>query len=302
MGCAGGKPAGGVAGRASEDAGGKALPKGTPSKKDLLKKGSGRMSIASTEGAQKIFRRYRHSVPNLAEMSQGSARRGGRMTHDNLRQALPDVDDELFRFVWTLFDPEGKGEVYSDEFVAATALLTTSHEGTLDEQIEACFVMFDTRNDGKLSHAEFRSMLEATVTLNLKRMLESEEGTKAVSDHMVRPPRRATPPPPQTRGRRAPIARAPLPLTPARATASPLHPAHTGEGVLSGEPPLLAGGMRVQGHRGRCGAEGPRRRAHEAVRHARRRRGGQPAQQYQGARSHAFGSRRRHAIASALVR
>ena len=43
-------------------------------------------------------------------------------------------------------------------------------------QIEACFHIFDTCEDGVLTRTEFRAMMEATVALNLNRLLETEEG------------------------------------------------------------------------------------------------------------------------------
>ena len=44
------------------------------------------------------------------------------------------MDDELFKFVFRLFDPKGVGTVDADAFVAATALLTTTKHEHLNDQ------------------------------------------------------------------------------------------------------------------------------------------------------------------------
>lgn len=192
------------------------------SKREVLEEGAKRMSVASHEQAQALFRQYRHrastlspetlaaqigelsfhaklqspseatstptSRPSFAGSGRSESMRMPRMTQRDLRRLLHDVDPELFEFVWGLFDVSGDGAVYSDDFVAAMALLTTSAEAdvSIEEQVKACFVMFDTRNDGRLGYSEFRSMLEATVTLNLKRMLLTEAGLHHVEAHMER--------------------------------------------------------------------------------------------------------------------
>ena len=66
--------------------------------------------------------------------------------------AMLDIDAELFEFVWRIFDHTGNGSVSADDFVAAIALLTTSAgpEVSFEEQVKVCFMMFDTRDDGRL--------------------------------------------------------------------------------------------------------------------------------------------------------
>ena len=54
------------------------------------------------------------------------------------------------------------------------------HEAPLEQQIETTFFMFDVDNTGYLSRSEFASMIEATVALNLGRMLLTEEGTTVI--------------------------------------------------------------------------------------------------------------------------
>jgi Ca2+-binding EF-hand superfamily protein len=158
------------------------------------------MSQNTQANAQTLFRMYRHrasiSSPNLGAAlaapptkKRTSAVRDevGRLTKADLRRLLHDVDEQLFEFVWGLFDARGQGSVCADDFVAAMALLTSSgasQEQNLEDMIKACFVMFDTRGDGNLTYSEFRSMLEATVTLNLKSMLNTKEGLQRVEAHM----------------------------------------------------------------------------------------------------------------------
>ena len=58
--------------------------------------------------------------------------------------------EEMNKF-FEVFD-SGDGVVYADDFVAAMALLATSADvnAGIEEQLQACFVMFDTRGDGRL--------------------------------------------------------------------------------------------------------------------------------------------------------
>ena len=85
---------------------------------------------------------------------------------------LADINDELFKFVFRLFDPNNTGMVDADAFVAATALLTKGAE-KVEDQVEACFHMFNTNGDGVLTQPEFRAMMEATVALNLHRRIST---------------------------------------------------------------------------------------------------------------------------------
>ena len=73
----------------------------------------------------------------------------------DLQRLLHDVDPDLFEFVWGLFDADGDGVVYADDFVAAMALLTTGADTdtSIEEQMRITFVMFDTRGDGRLGCA-----------------------------------------------------------------------------------------------------------------------------------------------------
>ena len=145
-----------------------------PAKKEVLARGVKRLSDQSEERAKELFRQYRHrastcspeifggpaqwpttpvastAVRRQSSYSDGDGRRN-RMREKDLRSLLHDVDPELFQFVWTLFD-SGDGVVYADDFVAAMALLATSADvnAGIEEQLQACFVMFDTRGDGRL--------------------------------------------------------------------------------------------------------------------------------------------------------
>ena len=49
--------------------------------------------------------------------------------------------------MWGLFDTKKVNAVYSDDFVAAMALLSRcgATDASFEEQIKACFIMFDTR-------------------------------------------------------------------------------------------------------------------------------------------------------------
>ena len=162
----------------SSDADGEAWPsdrrlsKRGPSKEKMLQEGAKRMSDDAQERAQALFKQYRQRAsminvnqdltePSLpaspavsSQRSEGGTARG-RMTERELKMLLHDVEPELFQFVWGLFDTKGDGFVYADDFVAGMALLSTSanEDASFEEQIGACFIMFDTRGDGKLGCA-----------------------------------------------------------------------------------------------------------------------------------------------------
>ena len=85
-----------------------------------------------------------------------------KMTKTGLREILNDVvDNDMFDFIWRLFDPDDRGHVDGDEFVVAMALLTTRLE-TIEDQVDAAFCMFDVSKTGTLSQAEFEQMVRAT--------------------------------------------------------------------------------------------------------------------------------------------
>ena len=171
------------------------------SKQDILQSGVERMSQASVDKAHELFHQYRRASTHFLEpppassltstSTEVSPRRSSvstraQMGKQDLLKLIPDVDEKLFDFVWGLFDSQKRGAVCADDFVAAVALLATSgsKSATLDEQAQACFALFDTRNDGYLTYDEFRSMLEATVTISLHRMLHTDAGLQHVEKHM----------------------------------------------------------------------------------------------------------------------
>ena len=170
--------------------------------KDNLAKGASRMSIASDAKAREMFKKFRRGSvamarPSIEDEVQLAKVSGGMMNEKDVRAStaprichispamhltarcpffallswravLSDIDDELFKFVFRLFDPNNTGKVDADAFVAGIALLTKGAE-TVDDQVEACFHMFDTLGNGVLTQPEFRAMMEATVALNLNR-------------------------------------------------------------------------------------------------------------------------------------
>jgi len=171
------------------------------SKRDLLKHAQSSMDDATETKAKQLYQQFSRrastvSMPNGAAVDSLAASsdkpsmadlRSAQIKYEDLRRMLSDIDDTLFGFVWNLFDADGSGVVHVDEFVAAMALLMAPEKNsTLDEQIETTFAMFDTKGNGVLTYVEFRSMLEATVTLNLQRMLNSEWGSKGVEEHMAK--------------------------------------------------------------------------------------------------------------------
>ena len=123
-----------------------------------------RASTASSPGGDSVSAEASVTTPSTltrqASASGPDSLRMPRMTQKDLKLLLQDVDNELFEFVWGLFDVSGDGVVYADDFVAAMALLSSCADVSvsIEEQMKACFVMFDTRNDGRLGYAHARAL------------------------------------------------------------------------------------------------------------------------------------------------
>jgi len=134
------------------------------------------MSIASDEKARELFSQFRRKSVTLNKEASGV------MTEKDIRELLSDIDENLFRYVFRAFDPNQTGKVDADAFVAATALLTKSFD--VDDKLQAVFSIFNTSDEDVLTKAEFKAMMEATVALNLLRMLETKEGMKQMETQL----------------------------------------------------------------------------------------------------------------------
>ena len=155
-----------------------------------------RMSHATQDAVRDMFSEYRRrstsdegeepweegdtprpnaSTKKMRRLLGGSSDRV--MTREGLRKILQDIDEELFEFLWRLFDVDDVGAVDADNFVMAMGLLTQAIE-TVDDQIDAAFCMFDIKKLGVLSPEEFESMIKATVNLSLGHLLDTETGRK----------------------------------------------------------------------------------------------------------------------------
>ena len=140
-----------------------------------------RMSHTTVDAVRDMFSEYRRNSStepdnDSSEPMSPETRRGrGVMKRDGLRKMLTGVDEELFEFLWRIFDVDGVGTVDADNFVMAMGLLTEQVD-TVDDQIEAIFFMFDLDHDSQLTPDEFEQMIRATVSLSLGRLLDTETG------------------------------------------------------------------------------------------------------------------------------
>jgi Ca2+-binding EF-hand superfamily protein len=125
------------------------------SKKEVLKRCRERMTTSFEAQSQRLFLRC--------------------ITRDDMRDALSELSDEVFSFVWKLFDPSDTGKMDVEHFSAGLALLLQPTGGPLETRLEEMFIMFDVDGNGSLSKDEFKSMIETTVLLNLGRLLETGE-------------------------------------------------------------------------------------------------------------------------------
>jgi len=100
----------------------------------------------------------------------------GNLSRDELRSLLPGMHAKAFDLIWSVFDPANTGKVDAQRYAAGVALLLHAEGGTLDERIEDTFAMFDVDGSGYLDHTELRAVIEATVLLSLRRMMDTDVG------------------------------------------------------------------------------------------------------------------------------
>ena len=123
-----------------------------------------RLSVTSAAGAEKLFAAYGQ---NADEMGR-----------EQLKQCFEDklgLSAEVIESVLNLFSGGEGRKISKSEFEMALALLTKECS-TPEQQIDACFAMFDTGGRGVLSRAEFERMLQTSVNLNLDMLLSSSTG------------------------------------------------------------------------------------------------------------------------------
>ena len=153
------------------------------------KKGAMWMSQASNDAMRSMFSEYRIRLSTMADDNdddeadgaslapRGKQNQGMNMSRDGVRKLLGDsVNEQLFEFLFHLFDATGNGLVNSDEFVMTMGLLTGDECSTMDQQVEAVFIMFDTDAAGALTASEFRALIQATINFNLSSLLGTEQG------------------------------------------------------------------------------------------------------------------------------
>lgn len=154
-----------------------------PSRRQVMTLASARLSKHSLERSRALFEDYKVAV-RRSESEDGELRGSG-LAKSTLRELLPDVDDALFNYAWGLFDPKDTGNVKAADFISTMAIILTMPAADLNEQVESCFLMFDHRAKGHLTYTEFTSMVEATIRLNLARMLRTEAGERQVEAHLA---------------------------------------------------------------------------------------------------------------------
>lgn len=99
------------------------------------------------------------------------------MDLSGLKKMLPDLEEETLTFVFRFFDDSLDGRIHTCEFLMAVAMLCQPCESP-QEQLEACFHMFDSDESGCLSREEFSAMVRASVAIDLTTLLLTNEGAK----------------------------------------------------------------------------------------------------------------------------
>lgn len=175
-----------------------AVPDDSPNVEKMLHSSRERMSISTEHALNSVFSKFatkrkqslavrKESLIMLPEgaLLEGSVLHIGaatKMSKEQLRsdQVFSDINNELFDFLFRLFDPSETGQVNTDQFVMAVGLIAAASESdNLELQIETCFYMFDTDRTGRLSRDEFEAMVKTTIGLKLEYLLQTSEGSKA---------------------------------------------------------------------------------------------------------------------------
>lgn len=115
------------------------------------------------------------SLVDQPPASSFNSRDSACMTYFELRQLLAEMDDELFKYFCRIFDPHAIGYVNVEQFVKGLGLIIRA-EANVDKQIAACFYMFDTFKNDRLSKNDFKAMIEATIGLKLRYLLNTDQG------------------------------------------------------------------------------------------------------------------------------
>jgi len=97
------------------------------------------------------------------------------MDYKGLRELLPGTDEATLKFIFRFFDDNLDGRINTAEFLMAVAMLSQPCDSA-EEQIDACFRMFDSDGSGSLSREEFTAMIHASVALDLGSLLLTPEG------------------------------------------------------------------------------------------------------------------------------
>ena len=128
----------------------------------------------ATLSKQEVLRRCRERMTATFGPRSERMLKGG-ISREQMREKLPELNDDVFGFIWHLFDPSFEGTVDIEHFTSGLSLLLQPTGGSLENRLEEMFIMFDMDDSGTLSKAEFKSMVEATVLLNLSRLLATGE-------------------------------------------------------------------------------------------------------------------------------
>ena len=151
------------------------------------------ISPTEADAVRNIFTNYQSEVrkskayPTEGSRNSASERISARgdtrkvITQDGLREILKDVNENLFKFLWRLFDVGGTGFVDADEFVMAMALLSAGIGESAEAQLEAAFCMFDSDKSGSLTREDFESMIQATCALQTPAVPLSEPSDTPVA-------------------------------------------------------------------------------------------------------------------------
>lgn len=92
-------------------------------------------------------------------------------------EMLPDLDEETLKCVFRFFDDSLDGKIKTCEFLMAVAMLCQPCDSP-EEQMQACFHMFDLDESGCLSRDEFCAMIRASVAIDLTTLLLTNVGEK----------------------------------------------------------------------------------------------------------------------------
>jgi len=120
-------------------------------------------------------------------MEEASVENKGIFTHDELVKLFPLIDKQTFEHVFSLFD-FGSGDVDPKDFVLTMSLMAIPVKNVELEAV-LMFTIFDPDGNGELDREEFSSLMKATIQSKMTHvefLMKNDAAGKVFEKHMAK--------------------------------------------------------------------------------------------------------------------